>query len=473
MMRQQATISSGEVSNVVTGARDRLQAVERQTALPPGPRSPAVLQVLQLAFRTIPFIEHCRRTYGETFTIRFPGGPPVVSFTHPEAIRQIFTADPETLRGGESNAPLGPLVGLHSLLLLDGARHLQERRLMMPPFHGERMHTFAPAMQSITDRTIDTWRPGSVILFHRYMQLLTLDVIMSTIFGFDEEGAHVALRERLQKLVHVAANPLWLLPPFRFNCGPLTPWAKLVRTHAEVVALLQREFEIRRKAGCENRSDILSMLLCARYEDGRPMSDEELCDEMLTLLLAGHETTATALAWALFHVLRHPDILERIRLELDEVVGDGPLRSEHLPRLELLDAVIKEALRLNPVLDDVGRLVKEPVEIGGWRLPAGVIASAQIYLCQHRDDVWPDPYRFDPSRFCQRRVSPYEFFPFGGGGRRCIGMAFALYEMKIVLARVFTRTQLRLAPGYSGYAVRRAVALAPARGLPVVVDARV
>jgi cytochrome P450 len=295
-----------------------------------------LVQVGLLAFRTFRYLEHCARKYGDAFTIRFPGGPDVVSFTHPDAIRQIFTADPEILRGGESNAPLGPLVGLRSLLLLDGAPHLQERRLMMPPFHGERMHAYAPAMQAITNRTIDTWRPGSLILFHQYMQGLTLDIIMSTIFGFDEDGAHDALRNQLQKLVHAAATPLWLLTPFRLNLGPITPWAKLVRTRREVATLLYAEFARRRAAGCEERSDILSMLLSARYEDGRPMTDEELRDEMLTLLLAGHETTATALAWTLYHVLRHPDSSGCARFGRRR----GGLRADHLPCPEFLDAVI-------------------------------------------------------------------------------------------------------------------------------------
>lgn len=471
-MRSPAVISTSEVGAEIEEP-GHLQVVDRAPAVPPGPRGPALFQVAQLAFRTVQYLERCQRRYGDTFTIRFPGGPDVVSFTHPDAIRQIFTADSEQLRGGESNAPLGPLVGLHSLLLLDGARHLEERRLMIPPFHGERMHAYAPAMQSLADRTIDAWRPGGVILFLRCMQRLTLDIIMDTIFGFDEDGEHDRLRQQLQVLVHVASNPLWLLAPFRINLGPVTPWAKLIRTRGEVAELLYAEFARRRAVGCEHRSDILSMLLSARYEDGRAMTDEQLRDEMLTLLLAGHETTATALAWTLYHLLMHPEVLERVRVELDEVVADEPLRADHLPRLEFLDGVIKEALRLNPVLDDVGRLVKEPVEIGGWRLPAGVVASAQIYLCQHRPDLWPDPHRFNPDRFFHQRVSPYEFFPFGGGGRRCIGMAFALYEMKIVLARILTRTQLRIAPGYAVISVRRAVTLAPSRGLPVVVDARI
>jgi cytochrome P450 len=212
------------------------------------------------------------------------------------------------------------------------------------------------------------------------------------------------------------------------------------------------------------------MLLAARYEDGRAMTDDELRDEMITLLLAGHETTATALAWTVHHVLRTPAVVVRIREELAAVVGDGPLAAEHLPRLEYLDAVVKEGLRINPVLDDVGRLVKEPLEIGGWRLPAGVAAAPQIHLVHHRDDVWPEPDRFDPERFVGARVSPYAFLPFGGGVRRCLGMAFALYEMKVVLACVFGRTRLRLVRDRPARPTRRAITLAPAGGVRVLCE---
>jgi cytochrome P450 len=213
---------------------------------------------------------------------------------------------------------------------------------------------------------------------------------------------------------------------------------------------------------------VLSILLEARYEDGRAMTDVELCDEMITLLLAGHETTATALAWTTYHVLRSPHVVERVKTELAAVVADDALRAEHLPRLEYLDAVVKEGLRINPVLDDVGRLVKRPIEIGGWRLPAGVAVAPQIHLVHHREDLYPDPERFDPERFVGHRVNPYEFLPFGGGARRCLGMAFALYEMKVVLARVFARSELRLASARPVRPVRRAITLAPSGGVSVV-----
>jgi cytochrome P450 len=451
-------------------AEDVARRAAATDVLPPGPRLPSLLQGAQLAVRTVAFLEACRRRHGETFTLRFPGAPPIVSFSHPDAVKQIFTGGGDVLRAGESNAQLAPLLGLHSLLLLDGERHLNERRLMMPPFQGERMHTYAAVMREVTDRAIDAWPRDRAFSFQAEMQRLTLDVILRTVFGFDEGDRYRELRERLRTLVNVAANPLWLVPWLRFDRGPLTPWTKLVRTRVQVERILFDEFARRRAADRSARTDVLSMLLDARYEDGRSMTDAELRDEMITLLLAGHETTATALAWALYHVLRTPGVLARIRGELASVVGDAELRAEHVAHLEYLDAVVKEALRINPVLDDVGRRVKQPIEIGGWRLPAGVVAAPQIYLVHHREDVWPDPYRFDPDRFLGRRASPYEFLPFGGGARRCIGMAFAIYEMKVVLARVFARTELRLASGGRVRAVRRAITLAPSGGLRVVME---
>jgi cytochrome P450 len=440
-----------------------------ETTLPPGPRTPAVVQALHLAFRTTHFLDDCARRFGECFVIRFPGAPPVVTFSHPEAIRQIFTAGDDVLRAGASNAPLAPLLGHRSLLLLDADRHLQERRLMTPPFHGERMQTYLTVIAEVADRAISSWPLGRPFAFYHQMQGVTLDVIMQAVFGLDQGGGYERLRETLRTLVSVAANPLWLVPALRFNLGSLTPWAKLVRTRREVEHILAAEFARRRAVEGDGHRNVLSLLLAARYEDGRPMTDEELQDEMITLLLAGHETTATALAWTVYHVLRQPEVLAKVRAELAMVVGDGPLSAERVARLEYLDAVVKEALRLRPVLDDVGRMVQRPTEIGGWRLPAGVIAAPQIYLTHRRADLWPDPERFDPDRFHNRRVSPYTFFPFGGGVRRCLGMAFALYEMKVVLARLFTRTDLQVAPGYHARPVRRAITLAPSGGVPLVV----
>jgi cytochrome P450 len=438
------------------------------TRLPPGPRLPAVVQALHIASRPTGFLDDCALRFGDCFVIRFPGAPPIVTFSHPDAIRQIFTADGETLRPGEANLVLGPLLGGRSLLLLDAGRHLEERRLMTPPFHGERMQAYANVMSAVINRAIASWPLGRPFSFHREMQSVTLEVIVRAVFGIDAGGNSRRLREKLCTLVDVAANPLWLVPALQLNLGRLTPWARLVRARREVEAILYAEFARRRATIDEERSDILSMLLAARYEDGRPMTDEELCDEMITLLLAGHETTATALAWTVYHTLRHPQVLARIRAELEAVVGDRAPSGDDVARLEYLDAVVKEALRLTPVLPDVGRLARRPVEIGGWRLPAGVNVAPQIYLTHHRADLWPEPHRFDPERFHGRRPNPYAFLPFGGGARRCLGMAFALYEMKVVLAHVFARTDLAIAPDYVARPIRRAITLAPSGGVPIV-----
>jgi cytochrome P450 len=212
---------------------------------------------------------------------------------------------------------------------------------------------------------------------------------------------------------------------------------------------------------------VLSMLIEARDEQGRPMTDAELRDEMITLLIAGHETTATALAWTVYRVLTHPPVRAELERELGEVVGEGPVEPAHLARLDYLDATIKETLRLNPILSEVGRRLARPAHIGGWDLPAGLVAAPAIYLTHRRPDVWPDPGAFRPERFIGARSDPYAFFPFGGGVRRCLGMAFALYEMKAVLAEVLTRTRIRLAEGYQARTVRRAITLAPSAGLPV------
>ena len=438
--------------------------------LPPGPRLPALAQAALLGVRPLAFVEHCRRRYGDAFTLRFPGAPPIVAFAHPDAVKQIFTGGADALHAGEANAQLGPLLGWSSLLLLDGARHLEERRLLMPPFHGERMEAYAVAMRAVADAAIDTWPVGRAFPILREMQAITLDVILRVVFGFEEEGERARLRALLRDLVRVAANPLWLVPALRVDLGPLTPWRALTRARRRVAETLRAEFARRRTMPSGQRSDILSMVLEARYEDGRAMTDAELCDEMITLLLAGHETTATALAWTTYHVLRTHGLAERVRAEIDAVTGGGDLEAGHLLRLELLDAVVKEGLRINPVLDDVGRVVKRPVEIGGWRLPAGVAVAPQIHLVHHRADLYPDPDRFDPERFLGRRTSPYEFLPFGGGTRRCLGMAFALYEMKVVLARVLGRADLRLASRHPARPVRRAITLVPSGGVRVVLQ---
>jgi cytochrome P450 len=460
----------------MTASRDAMNDPEPgRPSLPPGPSSPAFVQFLADAFWPTRFLERCARRHGDPFTIRFPWTPDLVFFSHPDAIRDIFTADPDTLRAGEANVDLAPLLGEHSLLLLDGARHLRERRLMLPPFHGERMQAYGRIMREATYRSVDAWPLGRPFPIHPRMQGITLDVILRAVFGVEEATRQERLRAALTRLIGFVTSPaavFLFIPSLQRDLGPLSPWGRFARLGRAVDEIIHAEIARRRAEGTAGRADVLSMLLDARDEDGRPMTDVELRDEMITLLLAGHETTATSLAWAFHRVLGRPDVLATLRAELARVVGAGPVEPEHVNALEYLDAVVKETARLNPVVPNVGRRLHAPTRIGGHLLPAGAVAAPCMYLTHRRADVWPEPERFDPERFVGARPSPYAFFPFGGGVRRCIGAAFATYEMKVVLAQVLSRVELRAAPGSRVRLVRRTVTFAPSGGVPVVAAAR-
>jgi len=453
-------------------------ATPTPTALPPGPRTPGWWQSIRFALWPYASVAMGARRWGERYTVPAFGQPgKMVIFTDPEGIKDIFTADGDDLRSGEAVAPiLGPILGAHSILLLDGERHQRERRLMSPPFHGERMHVYGRLMREIADRVIERWPVGRPFPIHREMQSITLDVILRAVFGVDEGAAFTRVREQVERFVAQAngpSAPFIALKPFQIDLGRWTPWGRFVRNRAAIRAVLLDEIARRRAEGTAGRSDILSLLVDARDEQGAPMSDAELLDEMFTLLMAGQETTATSLAWVFYHLLRHPDVLGKLRAELTRVVGSGPVEAPHLPQLEYLDAVTKESARLTPVATNVMRRLHAPARIGGLELPAGISVSASIYGTHHRPDLWPDPEHFQPERFLAARPSPNTFFPFGGGVRRCLGAAFATYELKIVLAEVVSRVDLRIAPGYRMRPVLRAITVAPSRGVPVVVERRV
>jgi len=408
----------------------------------------------------------CSRRYGDCFTLQLPFFPPEVFFSHPDAIKEIFTGDPDQLLAGQANAPLlGPLVGAGSLLLLDGPRHLRERRLMLPPFHGERMQAYGETMRAIATASIDRWPLGRPISMHQQMVDITFDVILRTVLGF-EEGENVArLRAALGRLIRLGQNPVWAW--FQVNLSALTRRGRLTRLKALVDQLIFAEIAARRAAPSA-RSDVVSLLMEARYEDGSAMSDQDLRDEMITLLAAGHETTATALAWAIYHILRHPEVTERLCDELRSAAGGAPEPA----KLEYLDATIKESLRLTPVIPAVGRVLATPMRIGGRDLPAGVEVVPCVYLTHRRPDVWSKPEQFRPERFLGARPHPYAFVPFGGGVRRCIGMSFALYEMKIVLSEVFSRVAMKLRPGYRARIRTRTITFTPSAGVPVIIESK-
>lgn len=424
--------------------------------LPPGPPLPKLAATALWMQRPFELLEGSARRYGEPFTMGLVGFPKIVVVYSPEEVKHVFADDGETFAAGRFNRSLSALIGERSVLMLDGPEHLRQRRLLLPPFHGERMQRYGDAMLAATDAAIDRLREGATFSLHPEMQDVTLRVIVKTVFGFADGPRFEEMCRRLKRILDLASWPPLLIPFMQKDLGPRSPWGKFRRAVAEADRYLYEEIDERRRTGARGE-DVLSLLLDARDEAGRPMTDLELRDELTTLLVAGHETTATALAWAVRWTLDTPGLLERVR------AGEAGL----------VDAIAREAMRLNPVIPIVGRVLERPATVAGYDLPADTPVVCSIYLAHRRPEVYPSPARFDPDRFLGKKLSPAEFFPFGGGIRRCIGMAFALYEMKIVLARLFERVDLSLAPRRGRIRVqRRSITLMPEDGLLVRLERR-
>jgi cytochrome P450 len=440
--------------------------------LPDGPKSSSIVQTARFFTRPIPLLEECAARYGSAFTLRMIGLRTVVMVANPDLIRCVYTADEDTLEVKAGRTFLQALVGDSSVLILDGATHMRKRRLLLPPFHGERMHAYARVMSEVADRSIDTWPVGEAFRLHPVMQAITLGVIVRAVFGIEEGAQHRRLLAALRELIDAMASPLMLIPGlYNVNLFTAAPWLRSSRLKADVDSMLYAEIA-RRRAADGAGEDVLSLLLMARDEQGQPLSDVELRDELFTVLVAGYETTATALAWTFGLVLRHPSVLAKIEDELRSHAGDGPLDPACLSKLEYLDAVIKESLRLYPVVPMVSRMVKRPFQMGSYEIPPGVRVTTCIYLTHRMADLYPEPERFIPERFIGKKVDPYAWFPFGGGLRRCVGMAFSLYELKVVLARVLLRAKLAPVSPSPPRAVRRSVTLMPSDGTPVVLERR-
>jgi cytochrome P450 family 110 len=438
------------------------------TDLPPGPGTLGALRFVRAPFA---FLDACARRYGEWVTLRVPGFPPFVFTSHPDAVREAFTGDPNQLRAGEANASLGAFMGTTSLLLLDGDAHQRRRRLLLPPLHGEHLHAHAAAMRRITDDIIDGWPIDRPFPVHRSMRAITFAVILDAVLGVGEFPGRARLRQYLERLFALFASPRGALlgaPWMRVDLGPWSPWGCAVRLRRELDGILFAEFDRRRATAGDDRDDLLALLLAARDERGLALSNATLRDELLTLLLAGHETTAASLAWVVNRLLGRADVMRTLADEVrGAVAADRPV-----VELPYLDAVIKETSRLDPVIPNVGRLLATPLAIGDRTLPAGAVLAPCIYLVHRRPDLWRDPERFMPERFLGAPPSPHAFFPFGGGPRRCIGAALAGHGMKIVLGRVLARCELAAVAGYRARLVRRGIAFTPSEGMPVVLTAR-
>lgn len=407
------------------------------------------------------FMREAAARYGDCFTTPLgDGSAPIVFCSDPSSLETLLAHDNGELfdAPGELNALFEPLLGTESVIAISDRRHRRMRQLLMPPFHGERMRAYGDTILGLTRDLIASWSPGQRIAVHTAMQTISMRVILSTVFGLGEGERYRRMERELASLLDGMSRPLSVcllyFPALRLDVGPASPWGRFLRARASIDAMLHAEIEERRRHPDPSRSDILSMLLAARDEQGKPLSDAELRDELMTLLMAGHETTATALSWALHWVLRNPVVLERLRTE-SESAGDDP-EPAAIARLPYLQAVCSETLRIYPVgMLTFARRTRQPVEMAGYLLPAGTVVTGSIFLAHRRPEVYPDPERFDPDRFLNRSFSPWEFLPFGGGVRRCIGMALAQYEMKLVLHTLLRSVPLRLTDASCARPVRR------------------
>jgi cytochrome P450 len=414
---------------------------------------------MRLLARPIPFFEECRRRHGATFTVRILRTGTLVFVSDAESIKRLFAADKVNTIAPGRNVVLEPLLGRRSVLLLEGDEHLRRRKLMLPPFHGERMRSYEATIAEATRDELERWPRGEPFALHPRMQAITLDVIMAAVFGVGEERRD-ELRERLVRILAVTNSPV-AVGLTMGRVSRLPPLRKVVRTLEEVDEMLATEIAARRgDPDLEERDDILSMLIQARFEDGEEMSDRELRDQLMTLLVAGHETTATALAWT-FDLLLHDQAAHR---RLREELLDGGS--------EYLDAVIEESLRLRPVVPFTGRELRRPGVYGGHELPAGTVVMAGIYLAQTNSDAYPDPYAFRPERFLSDPPDSFANIPFGGGTRRCLGAAFALMEMRIALREILLATELWAADDRPEKPTRRNVTLSPRNGTRAVLTSR-
>lgn len=427
--------------------------------LPPGPRLPVAAQTAAWIARPWEFMERAAARYGDTFTMKLVREGPIVMVSHPDAVRQIFTTPPELALAGEANRILLPVVGPNSVLLLDRDAHKEQRRLLMPAFRGSHLQNYMSTMTAIVEAEMARWPRGVPVQLHPRMQALTLEVILHLVFGLERGQSMDRLRHALQRMLTLTTHAIAQM--FLLVVGPQKLRTALTNTLlAEVDRLLHDEIVTRRRQeDLGSRTDVLSMLLKATHEDGNPMSDKEIRDELVTLLLAGHETTASGLAWAVERIIRHPDAHSRLIEETQS--GDGQ---------RYVDAVVKETLRMRPVLALVSRRLTEPMEVDGFSLPAGVKVAPSIYLMHRRPDIYPEPEQFRPERFLDNRAGTYTWIPFGGGVRRCLGATFAECEMRIVLAALFSTTRVRPVDVKSEAIHRRSITHVPGRGTMVVLD---
>jgi cytochrome P450 len=418
------------------------------------------VQVARFSRNPLRFLESMRRRYGDVFSVPYPMFGRPVYMADPAGVQTMLAGDPAVFHAGEANAgPLGPVMGARSVFLVDGEDHMRKRKLLLPPFHGRRLRQYGQTIAELAAREVRGWPRGERFALRPRMQALTLDVIVRIVFGVTDPERLALYRQRVPRLGEVADPVMWI-PVARRDLGRFSPWARFVRARDAVDELIYDEIErTRRDPRLEERDDILAVLLQARHDDGSAMSREELRDQLMTVIAAGHETTATGLCWLFERVLRHAEVEERLRAEL--AAGDDAY----------LEATATETLRVRPVVTDIARRVKRDVEVAGWTLPAGTFAIPSIALIHTREDLYPEPHAFRPERFLDTKPGTYTWIPFGGGARRCIGAAFAMLELKTIARTILDRTRLRAPDPRPESPRARNVTIVPSRGAEVVMEA--
>jgi cytochrome P450 len=438
---------------------------DRQKLLPPGPSTPAAIQLIATWKRPGPSLLRLRQRYGKRISVQLPFQPPFVILSDPADIKELFTAPPDAVHPGEGARVLEPLIGRNSVILLDEAPHLEQRKLLLPAFHGEKMQRLAGTMTELSEREIASWPRDVPVTLHPRLQRLTLEIILRAVFGLEEGQRFNELRDSLTGVLAFSESPLSVLPALRRFTGwmpSVQRFDALTRRANELMFGLVEERRAAEQAGEPLGDDILAMLLQARHEDGSPMSADELRDELMTALVAGHETTASQLAWGFERLAREPEVVARLVEELDAGEGD-----------EYLNATINEILRHRPVLPNAEpRLTKRPITIGGFEYPAGVSLLASAFLVHHDPEIYPEPNAFRPERFVGNSPGTYTWIPFGGGRRRCLGASFALQEMRIVLRATLERFELSPAADRPERTARRSITFSPEGGATVVLRER-
>lgn len=433
-----------------------------------GSSSPQIVQLLEAIARPTQRLDAYAKEYGDVFISKLSGFRPFVLFSHPQAIQQILTADPNLFDSGVANQILYPLVGDYSLLLLDGSSHQRQRKLLTPPFHGDRMKSYGTLICEITEQVMNQQTIGEIFSVRSATQEISLRIILRAVFGLDETERFQQLRKLLSSILDAVGSPLsstlLFVPALQKDLGAWSPWGKFVRQRKAINRLIYDEIETRRTNNNIFGEDILSLMMSAKDENGQSMTDIELRDELMTLLFAGHETTASALAWAFYWIHKLPNVKSKLLAEIT-TIGTN-FDSNLVVKLPYLTAVCQETLRIYPIaMFTFSRILKAPMQIMGYDFAAGTQLTPCIYLTHQREDIYPEPKQFKPERFLERQFSPYEFLPFGGSNRRCIGMAFAMFEMKLVLAKVLSQWQMNLAETKPVQPIRRGITLAPSGGV--------